>query len=70
MLLEYKGELQYRFPTKCCLEIVLYLAAKKKARGYYVYSHSRIDPYHAAAMLDLKRGWTGINNVLKINYAF
>ena len=29
-----------------------------------------IDPYHAAAILDLKRGWTGINNVLKINYAF
>ena len=26
--------------------------------------------YHAAAMLDLKRGWTGINNELKINYAF
>ena len=42
MLLEYKGDLQYRFPTKCCLEIVLYFAPNKKARGYYVYSHSRI----------------------------
>jgi len=28
-----------------------------------------IDPYHTAAMLDLKQGWTGINNELKINYA-
>ena len=30
MLLEYKGDLQYRFPTKFCLEIVLYLTTKKK----------------------------------------
>ena len=21
-----------------------------------------IDPYHAAAILDLKQGWTGVNN--------
>ena len=25
-----------------------------------------IDPYDAAAILDLKRDWTGINNVLKL----
>ena len=25
-----------------------------------------IGPYHAAAILDLKRDWTGINNVLKL----
>ena len=24
-----------------------------------------IDPYHLAAILDLKRGWMGINNELK-----
>ena len=30
---------------------------------------SIIDPYLAAAILDLKRDWTGISNVLKINYA-
>ena len=29
-----------------------------------------IDPYHATAILNLKQGWTGINSVLKINYAF
>ena len=29
-----------------------------------------MDPYQAVAILDLKRGWTGINNVIKINYAF
>ena len=46
MLLENKGDLQYRFPTKFCLEIVLYLTTKKKTLelGYYrdVYSYSRI----------------------------
>ena len=30
MLLENKGDLQYRFPTKFCLEIVLYLTTKTK----------------------------------------
>ena len=30
----------------------------------------KIDHYHAAAVLDLKRGWTGIDNELKIKYAF
>ena len=34
------------------------------------YAMMIIDPYHAVTILDLKRGWTGINNVLKINYAF
>ena len=29
-----------------------------------------VDPYHTVAILDLKRGWTGINNVLRITYAF
>ena len=37
---------------------------------FIVYFPCGIDPYHAAALLNLKRGWTGINNVLKINYAF
>ena len=43
MLLEYKRDLQYRFPTKFCLEIVLYLVATKKAGGYYVYPYSRTE---------------------------
>ena len=30
---------------------------------------SIIDPYLAAAILDLKRDWTGISNVVKIYYA-
>ena len=25
-------------------------------------------PYHAAAILDLKRGWTGINNVRALSF--
>lgn len=37
---------------------------------FIVYFPCGIDPYHAAAILSLKRGWTGINNVLIINYAF
>jgi len=37
---------------------------------FIVYFPCGIDPRHAAATLNPKRGWTGINNVLKINYAF
>ena len=34
-----------------------------------VFGHLPTDPYQAAAILHLKRGWTGINNALKIIYA-
>lgn len=37
---------------------------------FIVYFPCGIDPYHVVAILNLKRGWTGINNVLIINYAF
>lgn len=29
-----------------------------------------IDPHQAAAILDLKPGWRGLNNALKVNCAF
>ena len=52
---------------------LLILAIQETQTGIVVFMqvpYKWIDPYHAAAMLDLKRGWTGINNELKINYAF
>ena len=68
MLLEYKRDLQYRFPTKFCLEIVLYLAAKKKARGYYVYPYSRIGSIERALRM-FDRTWFCVIIIIAITSA-
>ena len=51
-------------------ELNTWLERNKDLFGNLASRSSRIDPYHAAAILDSKRGWTGINIVLKIYYAF
>ena len=51
-------------------ELNTWLERNKDLFGNLASRSSRIDPYHAAAILDSKRGWTFINIVLKIYYAF
>ena len=59
----------HEFLLLCCINRSLLEKGYRKI-NHSIVLHSLIDPYHAAAMLDLKRGWTGISNELKINYAF